>query len=254
MIQKILFLDILSDNPKLKKEIGRKAFKDPYFELFRKAMGMEKKALITVDATKEKLPSPTRFNGIIIGGSLHNPVKGEEKPWMEKIYNFIREIMAKKIPLLGICGGHQFIARALGSKVIYNPKGRELGTIKITLTKEGQKDPLFRGLPKNFKAQLSHQCIVKDIKPNWKLLASSKLCQIQAVAINQQTRIVQFHPEFKAKNSKNLVKIRKPTLLKEGFVKNEKNFQKFLSSIQETPQTTKILKNFRKYFILRNSF
>jgi len=249
MVQKILFLDILTDDSNLRKEFERKVFKGPYSELFRKAMGIKEKTLITVDATKEKLPNPTRFNGIIIGGSIHNPVVGEEKPWMGKVYNFIRKIITKKTPLLGVCGGHQFVARALGGKVIYNPKGRELGTIEITLTKEGQKDPLFRGIPKNFKVQLSHRCIVKDLRSNWQLLASSKLCQVQAAAINPRTRIIQFHPEFKSKHLKSLTKTRKSILLKEGFVKNEKDFQRFLSSVQETPQAVKVLKNFRKYFV-----
>lgn len=249
MVKKILFLDILTDNPERKKEFERKVFRGPHSELLRKAMGVEKKMLMTVDATKEKLPNPSQFNGIIIGGSLHNPIFGEEKLWMKKVYNFIREIIAEKIPLLGICGGHQFIVKALGGKVIYNPKGRELGTIEINLTKEGEKDPLFLGIPKNFKAQLSHKCIVEDLKSNWQLLASSELCQIQAAAINHRTRIVQFHPEFKPEHLEALIKIRKSILLEEGFVKDEKDFQGFLSSIQET-QGANILKNFLKHFVL----
>lgn len=249
MAQKILFLDILTDDPKLKKEIERKVFKSPYFELFPKTMGLEKKMLITLDATKEKLPNSTQFKGIIIGGSIHNPVRGEEKLWMKKVYEFIRKIIKNKIPLLGICGGHQFIAKALGQEVIYNPKGREFGTIEVTLTKKGERDPLFQEIPKRFKVQLSHKCIVKGIKPEWQLLASSKLCQIQAVAINNQTRIIQFHPELKAKHLKALAEFRKSILLKEGFLKNEKDFQRFLSSIKETPQATRVLKNFLKYFV-----
>lgn len=244
MAQKILFLDILTDNQEEKRRYEKEVFKGPYFELFRQAMKVDKKTLISIDATKEKFPSLGQFSHIIIGGSIHNPVVGEEKAWMKKVYSFIRKIIKKKIPLLGVCGGHQFIARALGEEVIYNPNGREFGTIDITLTKEGENDPLFLGVSKIFKAQLSHRCIVKKLKPHWRLLASSKLCQIQAVAINERTRIIQFHPELQARHLKALAKIRKAALLKEGFFKNEKEFLKFLSSIKETPKATKILRNF----------
>ena len=250
MVKKILFLDILTDDRKLRRESERKVTKVPYSELFRKGMGIKKDVFKTIYAPQEKLPDPTQFAGIIIGGSFHNPIPSEERPWMKKVYRFIKKVIAKKIPLLGVCGGHQFIARALGQKIIHNPKGREFGTIELTLTEKGKKDPLFQGIPQRFKAQLSHQCIVRRIRPNWKLLAFSESCRVQAVAINKQTRIIQFHPEFKAKHLRALARTRKSTLLKEGFLKNEKDFQRFLFSIKETPQATRVLKNFLKYFVL----
>lgn len=246
---KLLFLDILTDDLKARKEREEKVTREPYPELFRKKLGLRKEQFIVVFAHKKKFPNPKKYHGIIIGGSLENPVKGEEKLWMKKTYSFINKIIEKKIPLLGVCGGHQFIARALGQKVIYNPKGREFGTIQITLTKEGADDLLFKGIPKKFLAQLSHQCIVEKIDPKWQLLASSDICKVQAIAINEQTRTIQFHPEFSMQIMKAIAQIRKTSLIKENFI-TPKNFPKFLFSVKESTHAKKILKNFLNYFVI----
>lgn len=247
---KVLFLDILTGNPKIKKE-EKKVTKGPYGEVFRKKLGLQKSQFFVVDASKGKFPVPREYHGIIIGGSLESPIKGKEKPWMKKTYEFIKEIIGQKVPLLGVCGGHQFIARALGEKVIYNPKGREFGTLLITLTKKGIKDPLFKKIPKKFIAQVSHQCIIDKINPRWKLLASSNLCKTQAVAINARTRIVQFHPELSVSHMRAIAGPRKENFIKQGFT-TEKEFKKFLFSIVKTPQATKVLKNFLRYFVIPN--
>lgn len=247
---KVLFLDILTDDPKKRKreEIVTKC---SYGEVFRKKLGLQKSQFFIIDASKGKFPASKEYQGIIIGGSLEGPVSGREKVWMKKTYEFIREIIRQKIPLLGVCGGHQFIARALGEKVIYNPKGMELGTLPITLTKEGMKDPLFRGIPKKFYAQIIHKCIVKKVNPKWKLLAFSKLCKIQAAVINKRTRIIQFHPESSDIHMRIIAKLEKERYIREGLT-TEKEFKEFLSSIAKTPQAAKILKNFLKYFVLKN--
>ncbi|MDI6603234.1 MAG: type 1 glutamine amidotransferase [Patescibacteria group bacterium] len=242
---KLLFLNILTDNLKLKKETEERVIKGSYLELFRKKLGLKKDEFIGIYAPKEKLPNPIEFQGIIIGGSLHNPIKGEEKPWMKKVYIYIKKAINQRVPLLGVCGGHQFIARALGEKVIYNPKGREFGTIQLTLTEEGKKDPLFKGIPKIFFAQLSHQCMVEKVNPKWKLLACSDFCKIQALAINDQTRSVQFHPEFSVNNMKSLARVRKKLL--------EKEKKGFITRIKDARESTKVLRNFIKYFVLSSN-
>lgn len=247
---KVLFLDILTDNPKKRKR-EEMVTKCPYGEVFRKKIGLQKSQFFVVDASKGKFPVLKEYQGIIIGGSLESPTKGKEKAWMKKTYEFIREIIGQKVPLLGVCGGHQFIARALGEKVIYNPKGMELGTLPIILTKEGMKDPLFKGIPKKFYAQIIHKCIIKKVNPKWKLLAFSKLCKIQAAVINKRTRIVQFHPELSDIHMRIIAELEKERYIREGLT-TEKEFKEFLSSITKTPRAAKILKNFLNYFVMPN--
>lgn len=248
---RLLFLDIATDDLKLRKASERKIAKGPYAELFREKFDVKMDELQVKWAAQGCLPEPDGYDGIIIGGSSKDPVEGKEEAWMMRVYEFIKETVSKAVPLLGVCGGHQFIARALGAKVIYNPRGREFGTLPVTLTAEGARDPLFTGVPDRFFAQLTHRCIVEEIQRDWKLLASSDMCKIQAVAINERTRIVQFHPEFSANNMIALAKLSKKSLIVEGLTTSSQ-FQRFLSFIRETNQAAKVLTNFLIHFVVPN--
>ncbi len=248
---RLLFLDIATDDLKLRKASEKKIAKGPYVELFRKKLDLKMDELQVKWAAQGRLPEPAGYDGVIIGGSSKDPVEGKEEAWMMKVYRFIQETVKEAVPLLGVCGGHQFIARALGAKVVYNPRGREFGALPVTLAIEGKRDPLFREIPDRFLAQLTHRCIVEEIQRDWKLLASSDMCKIQAVAINERTRIVQFHPEFSADNMVAIAKLSRKSLIDEGLTSGSR-FQDFLSSIRETNQAAKVLNNFLTHFVVPN--
>ncbi len=244
--KKILFLDILTDDPAERKKDKKAIYHGgTYAEDVRKLSGIAKSAFAAVDATKGILPPPSNYRAIIIGGSMHNPVEGQEKPWMKKTYRFIARTVHEGVPLLGICGGLQFTVRALGGTIVRNPRGREMGSIKISLTRAGARDPLFKTVPKNFVAQSSHCYMAKGLEPGWKLLASSRMCRIQGIAIGRKIKLLQFHPEMAAEQLKTLAHMRKNTLLKEEFIKNERDFARFAASIKDTRRTgRKIIRNF----------
>lgn len=250
MPKKILFLDILTDRPWRREQMKRHIYSGfTYPEHFRRFSGIAKNRFVSIDASRQKLPDPSKYSAIIIGGSVKDPIKGRERPWMIKTYGFIRKAAAKKIPILGICGGLQFVVKALGGTIIKNPKGRNFGNSPVTLTADGRKDPLFHGLPKKFFVQASHQCIARSLRPGWKLLAYSKKSPIDAIAVGQNIRLVQFHPEVNLHNVRGKAKIKKEALIAEEFA-TEKNFPKFLAGFRDTSKNgKKILVNFIKYFI-----
>ena len=107
---------------------------------------------------------------------------------------------------------------------------------------------LFKGLPKKFFVQSSHKCIAQELKSGWRLLGSSRMSPLDAIAIGNNIRLVQFHPEMRAKNARLLAKMRKKALIEEGFT-TEKDFPKLLKSFKDTSSFgKKILKNFLVYF------
>lgn len=250
---KIIFLDILTDDKALRKRINQRIYPGTsYSEDTRKSFGLKPSEWLFVDGTKGKFPADfSPFDGLIIGGSLENPVGIREKEWIRNVYPFLRKAVKTGLPILGICGGLQFITRALGGRVIYNPNGREFGTIKLRLNNRGRHDKLFYGIPASFKAQASHGCMAGKIPSRGELLGSSGLCAYQAITLGKNVKLLQFHPEMKLKQLKSLASWRKKKLIREGFWKSGADFKKFMQSSENTERTgKKILRNFLKFFIL----
>ena len=193
--KKILFLDILTDNKYLRKEIEQKVYGGKtYAEEMRQAFGLKSSQFISKDASRGKLPNPKDYLAIVMGGSVKDPVKRQEKPWMFRVYKLIKLAQRQNVPILGICGGLQFTVKALGGTVIYNPKGRNFESAPTRLTNYGKRDALFKSLSSKITVQSSHKCIARGLRPGWRLLASSVKSPFDAIAIGDKIRLVQFHP------------------------------------------------------------
>ena len=155
------------------------------------------------------LPAPDRMRGAILTGSHHWVTAGE--PWSESVAAWLREAFYQKLPLLGICYGHQLIARALGGQVDFNPAGLEFGTVEITLAPGGSPagvspagatsagnscDPLIGILEPGVHAHTCHAQTVRQLPPGATLLAASARDAHQAFRVGECCWGVQFHPEF----------------------------------------------------------
>jgi GMP synthase-like glutamine amidotransferase len=50
----------------------------------------------------------------------------DDKPWIAPLAEFVRQSQAR-VPMVGICFGHQLMAHALGGQVVKSPKGWGIG-------------------------------------------------------------------------------------------------------------------------------
>ncbi|ABS27852.1 gamma-glutamyl-gamma-aminobutyrate hydrolase family protein [Anaeromyxobacter sp. Fw109-5] len=134
-------------------------------------------------------------DGIVVTGSYASLT--ERAPWMITLGDALLEA-SERIPVLGVCFGHQLLAAALGGVVERNPRGPEVGTCEVALTGAGRADPLLEGLPEQLAVQQFHEDHVAAVPPSAVLLASGDHTPVQAFGRGPRLRAVQFHPEFDA--------------------------------------------------------
>lgn len=110
----------------------------------------------------------------------------------EKLGNCDEYLQYADIPILGICAGHQYMARFFGGEC-GEAKTPEYGKVEIEVIEE---DVLFKRLPKKFIAWENHNDEVTRLPDSFILLASSSNCTIQAMRHKEKPLFgVQFHPE-----------------------------------------------------------
>lgn len=145
---------------------------------------------------KFKIPSVGDYSGLIILGGPMGVY--EEFPSKEAELGVIKEALGR-VPMIGFCLGSQLIAYSLGAQVHPNIIGgeikKEIGYLKVSLTEDGENDPLFRGFDKDIKVLQWHGDSF-DLPLGATLLASSKACVNQAFRFGKITYGVLFHNEF----------------------------------------------------------
>lgn len=145
------------------------------------------------------------YNAVIISGSENCISKKQFSP---DFLEFLKQI---SIPVLGICYGHQIIAKAFGVEIIHGlekiikpyPKNPEEVFIL-------NKDEIFHGLDNNISVYESH---IEYVNPEYlskfgfKLLANSKSCSIEAIKhLDKPLYGVQFHIERSGETGKKIVR------------------------------------------------
>jgi GMP synthase-like glutamine amidotransferase len=151
----------------------------------------------------------TPFNLYIITGSHHGAY--EELQWIRDLEAWIRRADDLKVPLLGICFGHQVIATALGGKVTVNPKGFEIGAISFALNEAGQQ--VFNGKTA-LHLYYTHGDAVVHVPASMENLGGNDTTECQAMRKGNHIVTIQGHPEFSHATLANI--LRKD--LVEGFV------------------------------------
>jgi GMP synthase-like glutamine amidotransferase len=137
--------------------------------------------------------------GWLITGSRHGAY--EHHPWIPPLETFIREAYDAKVPLVGICFGHQIIAQAMGGRVEKYPGGWSVGAT----------DYDFDGETLTLNAWHQDQVTVKPAEAE--VVASNEFCENAALLYDDRAFTVQAHPEFKSGFVDGLMRTRGPGLV-----------------------------------------
>ena len=128
-----------------------------------------------------------KYNKIVISPGPGNPNQsGNCLDIVKKLY--------KKIPILGVCLGHQIIGQVFGCKIVQAKKLMHGKTSKIRSLDLG----ILKKLPKNFEATRYHSLIIdkKSLSKDLMITAYSEDLVIMGIMHKKyNVHGVQFHPE-----------------------------------------------------------
>jgi GMP synthase-like glutamine amidotransferase len=139
---------------------------------------------------REKLPDAGLLEAILITGSSAGVYDGFD--WIAPLEDFVRAAHGAKVPMVGVCFGHQLIAQALGGVVRKSEKGWGLGRHVYDLAPGN-------GLLDSARIALaaSHQDQVITPPPVAKTILSSDFTEHAGLLYEGGTTLsVQPHPEF----------------------------------------------------------
>mgnify|MGYP003949246557 CR=1 FL=1 len=127
--------------------------------------------------------STTGIDGAIITGSPASVHDGED--WITKLEALVRVWLVARVPIYGVCFGHQIIAKALGGTVGQNPDGWVLGAINTVYQSEG-----------SVSAFAAHTEQVTALPEGAEIIASTPGCPAAGYKIADQVETTQYHPEM----------------------------------------------------------
>jgi len=199
--------------------------------------GLGQLEIKVANAESDPLPEPDQIRGAIVSGSHAYVTDGLH--WCLRLEAWTKKIIDHQIPLLGICFGHQVIAKAMDGIVDFHPMGLEIGTREIELLPSCDNDPLFMGLPGRFKVHLFHSQSVIHLPPKATLLARNEFEPHQAFRIGKNAWGVQFHPEANSAATKGYIRN-----LSEDVKSADWDPGQLFEQIEETSYSASLLKRF----------
>ena len=136
--------------------------------------------------------SPEEFKAVIHSGSSHSIV--DDTSFTPGAVRFVREASRTGVPQMGICYGHQLLARAtVGLRAVEKCSSIEIGWRTVSFLPSWPVD----GLSGEKVIWSSHYDCVTQLPPGSVVTATNSHTEIQAF-VNMDMKLfgTQFHPEF----------------------------------------------------------
>ena len=169
-----------------------------YGDMIRTMLGRNREYR-SYDVQAGELPAdPAECSAYVITGSPAGVY--EDLPWIPPFLDFLRKVRGRA-KLVGICFGHQAMAKAFGGEVVKSPKGWAVGMHRYEIVEPppGMREPLGFAIP------AFHQDQVVTLPPGARVLAASEFTPFASIGYDDNTVSVQGHPEFSSAFSAALI-------------------------------------------------
>jgi len=210
--------------------------------------GLNEEQIITLDVFQTPNFKPDILDGydaLMIGGlsdDLSDQIElpASFDPFLENLNGLMLRAIDHKIPSLLSCGGFMLASLLLGARVVIDPEQFEVGIFQISLTKEGQEDPLFKDFPGQFDAVSGHHKSTIDLPSNCIRLAFSERCGVHGFKIAEVPFYAfQFHPEISCPNLKARLEA-----YKDKYFDTEEEYLAFIHMTHSTEVANSIITRF----------
>lgn len=174
---------------------------------------------------------PTGFDRVILSGSKTGAL--DDAPWISALHDFVRKTIDSGKPLLGVCYGHQTLARVFeGKRVLRTTREGEFGWSRVEILRDSA---LFDSLPREFHSFSSHFDEVTELPPGFLHLARSADCELQAFQLEGKPVYgIQFHPEKTLEEAEESLRKRRKLGTPKRFLHAGKGSSLYDSKVGET--------------------
>lgn len=189
-------------NPELRHVSG------DYPDMFRRLFsGHPEVELVVYDAVNGEVPSdPAECDAWMTTGSRHSV--NDELEWIGRLEAFVREVARAKVPFVGVCFGHQLLAKALGGRVAKSDRGWGVGVTEVEVDER-------LGIGDRYRVVSSHQDQVVELPTGAEVLGWTEHCPVSVMAVGETMVGIQGHPEFDVRYAEALLALRRGTVIPE---------------------------------------
>ena len=168
------------------------------------------------------------YEGYVISGSRQSVYDGDA--WISMLRRYVVRLHEEKIPLIGICFGHQLIADELGGKTEAAVAGWGVGAHQYdVIDRHWCMSPIMD----RYRLLVSHKDQVTKLPREAKRLAHNVFCPNAMFSIDNHILALQGHPEFLPDYSKDLMNWRREII-------GEPVYQAGIASLENDLQSLEI--------------
>jgi len=135
--------------------------------------------------------------------------------WINRLKEYVVELVGHQKKLIGICFGHQIIAQALDGQVERSEKGWGVGLYSSHVQ---NSKSWMQPVRDDFSLLVSHQDQVVKLPAQAELLASNDFCPNSGFTISNHVLTFQGHPEFNSEYLKYIMNKRRNVIGDEKYI------------------------------------